>query len=195
LVSLHCPCAFGKSIFPSELFLLQVQDWLYTRESAKTTAAHALAIASSKQARLPPSLSPCPSPAVFRGSGPSNIQPLEVSFSALSSKPSVLTSSKNISASLLPPKHQPSHANAFAPGTPARSCTPSRDTRTPSLSAIDATITSMVASGASGTTAMQRYLKRSSTRAPSAAAVTAGAGSRKQHAAANPLQQLFSVIL
>ena len=61
--------------------------------------------------------------------------------------------------------------------------------------AVDAAITSMVAGGASGTTAVQRHLSRASSRAPPTAAATGGGASRKQQAATDPSRQLFSVIL
>ena len=155
----------------SEFSLMQVQDWLYTRDAANATVARALTIASSKHARpLPPS-SLLPSTAVFRSAriGPSS-------------------SKKNL-GSALSSKEQP-----LPTSTRARSSSPSRAIP---VSAIDATITSMVAGGASGTTAVQRHLRRNSSRALSATAIAGGGGggTHNQRASAKPIPQLFSVIL
>jgi hypothetical protein len=173
----------------SECLLRQVQDWLYTREAAKATVAHAIEIASSKQARLrfpPPSHS---SFAMPLNDSAHSISPLDITSSARSSRPGVLSSTKKTSGSALPSKQQLPRASA--PSARARSSSPSR---TPALTAIDAAITSMVAGGASGTTAVQRHLGRASARAPPTAAAGGGAP-RRQHAATDPSQQLFSVIL
>lgn len=50
----------------------QVQDWLYTRDAAKATAAQALALASSKQMRAQPLPLSQPSAALFRGAASSS---------------------------------------------------------------------------------------------------------------------------
>ena len=170
----------------------QVQDWLYTRDAAKATAAQALALASSHLAcTIQPSLSQS-SAAVFRSSVSSNIIARDVISSNRSGKSTSHSLLKNHS-DLTSSSKQPLHVASIS-SSRARSSSPLSSA---SMS-IDATITSMVAGGASGTTAMQRHMKRSGARFPSAAAADAGAGasgSRRLNVPAAPAQQLFSVIL
>ncbi len=171
----------------------QVQDWLYTRDAAKATAAQALALASSKQMRAQPLPHSQPSAALFRGAASSSAVesvPLDARTSSRSSKRDAPSASRKAAETAL--LSAPPLPSAAASSARARSSSPLAS------SAIDATITSMVAGGTSGTTAIQRHLKRNGARALSAAAAGAGAASVVSHrppTAAAPVQQLFSVIL
>jgi hypothetical protein len=167
----------------------QVQDWLYTRDAAKATAAQALALASSHQIMraAQPSITQVATGALRSGS--SNAIALDTTSSSRKSKPIRYTPSRDHSESHLSSKKR-LHSAASAPSARARSSSPR-----PLASSIDAAITSMVAGGASGTTAEQRLVKRSGARVLSAAAASAGTAVDGRRRLKVPEQQLFSVIL
>lgn len=192
LTSLLMRCSvFAAAICPSSRFFLavwyltlprQVQDWLFTRDAAKATAARALALASSKKARsLLPSTLDYAAAVSSAAAAPKDRDTASFSRSIKPAAP----------ASMLRPAGSCAAPRAV-PGARARSSSPKGQPS--ALSSIDAAITSMVAGGASGSTATQRHLKRTAARAAPLCAGVSGA--RKNVAAVPaPLQQLFSVIL
>jgi hypothetical protein len=158
----------------------QVQDWLFTRDAAKATAARALALASSKKARsLLPSTLDYAAAVSSAAAAPKDHDTASFSRSIKPAAP----------ASMLRPAGSCAAPRAVS-GARARSSSPKGQPS--ALSSIDAAITSMVAGGASGSTATQRHLKRTAARA---APLCAGASGARKNVAPAPLQQLFSVIL
>jgi hypothetical protein len=163
---------------------LQIQDWLHTRDAAQATVAHALAIASAKKGRNVPAHSPHHDAAALEAS---SSVPIRSASATKFFKSSESGSNKMRAKSALPSKQQlPSQ---YAQFNSSRLSSTSRPL--PQLSSIDSSIVSIVAGGASGTTAMLRHTKRSS----SAEKQRRQGSSIGQQTLPPPSHQLFSVIL